>query len=115
MNSNNIFHVFQVKGATPIVKTTPGRPILNITYLRSLVELQPFFNTLCHSSQSDGLVNKQSGKRSKVTVDKLPKSKSAPFLNQFERQFSDLSLQFTSDRQYIEELIECDFLEPLPA
>ncbi|XP_076078008.1 protein DOP1A-like isoform X1 [Mytilus galloprovincialis] len=105
----------RVKGATPIVKTTPGRPILNITYLRSLVELQPFFNTLCHSSQSDGLVNKQSGKRSKVTVDKLPKSKSAPFLNQFERQFSDLSLQFTSDRQYIEELIECDFLEPLPA
>lgn len=112
MNSINIF---QVKGATPIVKTTPGRPILNITYLRSLVELQPFFNTLCHSSQSDGLVNKQSGKRSKVTVDKLPKSKSAPFLNQFERQFSDLSLQFTSDRQYIEELIECDFLELLPA
>ena len=47
-------------------------------------------------------------------MDTIPKSKSAPFLNQLQRQFSDLSLQFTSDRQFIEELIECDFLEPLP-
>ena len=98
------------------MKTAPGRPVLTNTYLRSLVELQPFFNTLCQSNQSDGsiLANNQSGKRSKATMDKIPKSKSAPFLNQLQRQFSDLSLQFTSDRHFIEELIECDFLEPLP-
>ena len=39
-----------------MMRMTPGRPLLTITYLRSLAELQPYFNTLCLANQTDNLM-----------------------------------------------------------
>ncbi|XP_062580439.1 protein dopey-1-like isoform X4 [Saccostrea cucullata] len=114
----------RVGGATPIMKQTQGRPLLTQSYLKSLTELQPFFNTLCHSGASESeytMAGKKSSKQ--VThngVDQghkkgIPKSKSTPAkMDKLQRSDVQLTQQQRSNRQIIEELVERDFLEPCP-
>ncbi|XP_050391433.1 protein dopey-1 isoform X1 [Patella vulgata] len=91
-----------------LLKRIPGRPLLTMTYLRSLVELQPFFNTLCHASQSEKNYQTPGG-----VVNTMPKSQSAPIFDELTASYvhdwqSDLP---KSNRQFIEELVERDFLD----
>ncbi|ESO88953.1 hypothetical protein LOTGIDRAFT_154021 [Lottia gigantea] len=93
-----------------LIKRIPGRPLLSLTYLRSLVELQPFFNTLCHASQIER--NFSSHNHSNNV---MPKSRSAPIFDELSASYvhdwqSDLP---KSNLQFIEELVERDFLDPI--
>lgn len=110
----------------------PGQPLITQTYIRSLSELQPFFNTLCQANQSDAsfTTSSQSGTGTKTSSKRtqkigqtsehgktLPKSKSAPVFDKY-MQNSGEETQLPSPqkgtRQYIEYLLDRDFLEPLP-
>lgn len=118
------FFCWQVGGATPIMKQIPGRPLLTQTHLKSLSELQPFFNTLCHAGPSDGdyVVGKQKpgqyGAQNGVGQGLrkgIPKSKSFPAkIDKCQRTDSQLGAQQKTHRQIIEELVGRDFLEPCP-
>ncbi|XP_069103129.1 protein DOP1A-like isoform X2 [Argopecten irradians] len=116
------------RGAVPVLKQTPGRPLLTQTYLRSLAELQPFFNTLCCSQTENKFVTSKrsdSTKRSSKSGSKphqtaklstMPKSKSTAEIGKTAGVQSDPTLlpNTKNCRQYIEEMLERDFLEPLP-
>ena len=115
---------WQVGGATPVLKQTPGRPLLTQTHLKSLSELQPFFNTLCHAgtSEADYIVgNQRSGKYATQNGlgqghrKGIPKSRSTPAqIDKIQRGDPQLSAQQKSSRQFIEDLVGRDFLEPCP-
>lgn len=106
------------------MKQIPGRPLLTQTHLKSLSELQPFFNTLCHAGPSDGdyVVGKQKagqyGAQNGVGQGHrkgIPKSKSFPAkIDKCQRTDSQLGAQHKTHRQIIEELVGRDFLEPCP-
>ncbi|XP_060070918.1 protein dopey-1-like [Ylistrum balloti] len=120
----------RTRGAMPVLKQTPGRPLLTQTYLRSLNELQPFFNTLCCSQTESKFVStkrsdnasrtNQSGASSKhhqtAKLSAMPKSKSTTEIGKSSGAMSDPPLVSNTKhcRQYIEEMLERDFLEPLP-
>ncbi|KAK3097876.1 hypothetical protein FSP39_014063 [Pinctada imbricata] len=120
----------RVGGTTPLLKQTPGRPLLTQTYIRSLAELQPFFNTLCCASQSEQnmmIANHKPGhpgtKKSKqldpeLMNGNLPKSKSTPAkMDKYAKVSQTESLSSRQDqhyKQYIEDIIERDFLEQCP-
>ncbi|KAJ8315121.1 hypothetical protein KUTeg_007271 [Tegillarca granosa] len=124
---NNKLH-----GDTPLIKSVPGQPLITQTYIRSLSELQPFFNTLCQANQSDAcfITSSQSGAGTKTsskrtqkmgqTLDPgrtIPKSKSAPVFDKYIQnsgEDSQLPSPQKGTRQYIEYLLDRDFLEPLP-
>ena len=124
------------------MKLTPGRPLLTLSHLRTLTELQPFFNTLCLANQTDnflmaaqqlsgdsswnqstGLTNGHSGaagsdqsqSRGSQVGKKMPKSKSMPGFDMTAIPQVDLGmgLQTKGNKQYIEDLLERDFLEPM--
>ena len=124
-----------------MMKMTPGRPLLTLSHLRSLTELQPFFNTLCLANQTDNflmaaqqlggnmpwnqsrnLANGHSGAEESDQSEyrggqggrKMPKSKSVPSFDSAVPQVDlGMGLQTKSNRQYIEDLLERDFLEPM--
>ena len=123
---------FQLQGDVPVMKMTPGRPLLTISHLRSLTELQPFFNTLCLANQTDNLLmaaqqlsgnmpwsqsaegTDQSERRGSQGGRKIPKSKSVPTFDIATPQVDlGIGLQTKSNSLYIEELLERDFLEPM--
>ena len=131
-----------MQGDVPVMKMTQGRPLLTFTYLRSLTELQPFFNTLCLANQTDnlllatqhiganlsskqchGLTNGHAGLRPEDHLDRvvgnrrpLPKSRSAPAMDVYSvsQAGSTLNVNAETDREYVEEIIKRDFLEPMP-
>lgn len=106
------------------MKQIPGRPLLTQTHLKSLSELQPFFNTLCHAGPSDGdyVVGKQKAGQYGVQNGVgqghrkgIPKSKSFPAkIDNCQRTDGQLGAQQKTHRQFIEELVGRDFLEPCP-
>ena len=125
-----------------MMKLTPGRPLLTLSHLRSLTELQPFFNTLCLANQTDNLLmaaqqlggntswnqfqnltnghsgaggSDQSESMGTQGGKKMPKSKSMPGFDMTAIPQVDLGmgLQTKSNKQYIEDLLERDFLEPM--
>ena len=98
---------WQLQNDQPVLKQIPGRPLLTFPVLRSLVELQPFFNTYS-CFQSDN-VFVTSGENRRMT-----KSKSTPvgMASASASNFSvDLGPPSKSNRQFIEELVKQDFLE----
>ncbi|XP_067674328.1 protein dopey-1-like isoform X1 [Haliotis asinina] len=102
----------RLSGNNPILRQVPGRPLLTFTVLRSLVELQPFFNTLCNINQSEADHSRSSQSRSRT----LPKSKSAPVSvleDSTGLPIPELpsTVHPKSNKQFIEELVERDFLE----
>ncbi|XP_021360674.1 protein dopey-1-like isoform X2 [Mizuhopecten yessoensis] len=120
----------RTRGALPVLKQIPGRPLLTQTYLRSLTELQPFFNTLCCSQNESKFVisrrhdnanrTNQSGNSSKqhhqtARLSTMPRSKSTIEIGKSAGALSDPPLLSNTKncRQYIEEMLERDFLEPL--
>lgn len=124
-----------------MLRMTPGRPLLTITYLRSLTELQPFFNTLCLANQTDNLtmaakqlVPSKTGKHTVMTnghpeqhqrpgsyletkdsrAKGLPKSKSTPTFPVVQQNKGDnTGGEMKTNKQVIEEIILKDFLEPM--
>ncbi|XP_076444435.1 protein DOP1A-like isoform X3 [Babylonia areolata] len=105
----------------PILQVTQGRPLLTIGQLRSIAELQPFFNTLClQQSDQPALPARPSRASDPPRVEgsgllqvpsssaPLPKSRSAPEKLE-SRQAQELQLK--SCQQHVEELLERDFLE----
>ncbi|KAL5009879.1 hypothetical protein ScPMuIL_012184 [Solemya velum] len=102
-----------------VLKQVPGRPLLTFTTLRSLSELQPFFNTLCCANQSGDVpdqVGRGQAKLSEPGWRAMPKSKSTPAIDNL--YYGDIDWQTwqhdITDTEYIEELLWRDFLEPLP-
>ncbi|KAL4233674.1 Protein dopey-1 [Mactra antiquata] len=131
----------KMKGDVPMMKIIPGRPLLTFTYLRSLQELQPFFNTLCLANQTDNLLlaARQLGAGQNIRNQSkpmtnghaahtspghtqmkdnsrgIPKSKSTPSLpaSQTTRVETFSQSDTKSNQQYIEEVLMRDFLEPV--
>lgn len=125
----------RIKGDVPILKITPGQPLLTFPYLRSLAELQPFFNTLCLANQTDNLLlaarqlgASTSGKQSAGLTNGHPpniqtsqsqrglqKSKSVPQFSasQTASQDQSASVQIKNNKQFIEDVLKRDFLEPM--
>lgn len=131
----------QVKGDIPMLKIVPGRPLLTLPYLRTLHELQPFFNTLCLANQTDNLLlaarklgtsgsrnqaqvltNGHAGLKTPSQLEStdnigrgMPKSKSTPVfpVNQHSKMDTVSAIDAKSSQQYIEELLMRDFLEPM--
>lgn len=108
-------------GKSAILKHVAGRPLLTFTTLRSLAELQPFFNTLCCANQSGDVhipdqLNRGEAKLGELGRRPMPKSKSTPAIDNL--YYGDIDwqtwLQDKTDTEYIEELLWRDFLEPLP-
>lgn len=127
-----------------MLKMTSGRPLLTFTYLRSLSELQPFFNTLCLANQTDNLmlaakqlVPKTAGNQSMVLTNGhsgpsqrpssgylevkdtsgrgMSKSKSFPSFPSVQQVKTEVSAASESktSKQFIEEVLLRDFLEPM--
>ncbi|XP_070189330.1 protein DOP1A-like isoform X2 [Littorina saxatilis] len=103
----------------PILRITPGRPLLTMGQLRSVADLQPFFNTLClqqseksaatHAKkQSAGQQKAKSASALQVPASGMTKSVSAP--EKLESKLEPETQQKTC-RQFVEELLERDFLE----
>ncbi|XP_060598596.1 protein dopey-1-like isoform X2 [Ruditapes philippinarum] len=130
----------KLQGDIPMMKMVPGRPLLTFTHLRSLQELQPFFNTLCLANQTDNLFRavRQLGASSSHNQSKnltnghgemttslqfetknsigqgIPKSKSVPaFPVSQSPKIEAASSDSKSSQQYIEEVLMRDFLEPM--
>ncbi|XP_041353922.1 protein dopey-1-like isoform X2 [Gigantopelta aegis] len=97
----------RLQNGQPVLKQIPGRPLLTFPVLRSLVELQAFFNTYSYSQAEKAFMT--GGDTRKIT-----KSKSTP-VGMATAASSALSLDIVqpskSNRQFIEELVKQDFLE----
>ncbi|XP_053397950.1 protein dopey-1-like isoform X3 [Mercenaria mercenaria] len=130
----------KLKGDIPMMKMVPGRPLLMFTHLRSLQELQPFFNTLCLANQTDNLLlaarqlgasgsgnqsnaltNGHAGMKTSLQLESkdligrgMPKSKSTPTFPVSQSPKSETALTDNkSSQQFIEEVLMRDFLEPM--
>ncbi|CAH1798847.1 unnamed protein product [Owenia fusiformis] len=100
---------FEMKSNIP--KREPGRPLLNMSSIRSLQELQPFFNALVKTNEKrehSYTPTSQSG-----AIRRPPKSKSLPDFGQYTGD-PLLAEACTNSQQYIEHIIERDFIEMLP-
>lgn len=113
----------RIQGEIPSLREIPGQPLLNMTHIRSLTELQPFFNTLYKQSPEckSGGSPMSSLQSSMLNVPRpsMPKSKSAPEFDYRASINSDFvsssaNLYPMTNRQQIEESVKRDFLEFLP-
>jgi len=102
------------------LKRLPGCPLMSVQHIRSLQDLQPFFNTIAAAVQSGDNLNSASQAELGVVAN-LPKSVSMPeYLSASSLDLSrspwqrNAASSGVSPRQYIEQLIENDFLEQMP-
>ncbi|BFZ25222.1 hypothetical protein BsWGS_28261 [Bradybaena similaris] len=98
-----------------LLKADQGRPLLTLHRLRTLAELQPFFNTLCDWAQ------KQGGQQQKTVAT----ASASPLAQLTLGNQDDMSAStdgtdksrgkraVESNKVFIEKLLEMDFLEPL--
>ncbi|PVD28894.1 hypothetical protein C0Q70_11489 [Pomacea canaliculata] len=98
---------------TPILRVVEGRPLLTVGVLRSLAELQPFFNTLClcQSEKSASLKPAAPSITAGLQVPSVGLSKSQSAPECLESRSIDQPPK--TCRQHVEELLERDFLEPV--
>lgn len=124
-----------------MMKMVHGRPLLTFTHLKSLKELQPFFNTLCLANQTDNLLlaarqlgasgtrnqsnvltNGHAGVKTPSQLETkdligrgMSKSKSTPAfpVSQSSKTENPLPSDSKSSQQFIEEVLMRDFLEPM--
>lgn len=104
----------QVPRDCGVLQKLPGSPLLSMSYLRSLVELQPFFNTLATLQEQETTHKKKTTHLDLSGA--LSKSRSVPEFSQLSRAPEVLyPTQYRSVHQLIEASVEKDFLEFLPA
>ncbi|GAB1600861.1 protein dopey-1-like isoform X3 [Argonauta hians] len=111
----------RIQGETSSLKVIEGQPLLHMSHIRSLMELQPFFNTLYQESKGSKSNSPSSLTPSKTLLAPksfIPKSRSAP---EFDCQnllnselFPSSSLYPLNNQQVIEESLKKDFLEFFP-
>ena len=111
-----------------MIQRTPGRPLLRVQHIRTIQDLHGFFNTIATTAQSGesfttpGKGDKDTGSTQQPSRGGVPKSRSAPdvrAMNDFEVSVSTVLNSHRdgkqlSSRQYIEEMLEADFLEQMP-
>ena len=116
-------------GTAPVIERVSGRPILTSPHLRAVQDLHGFFSAIIsHPESSNGhfAVSVQAPCSDNLEVpdhsSAMPKSKSAPEFRNLNLD-SDLRSSGSSlsgfgttrtARQYIEYMVETDFLEPMP-
>ena len=97
------------------MKTVGGRPRLTLHRLRSLAELQSFFHTVCHIGQSQGRGIRSHSLTPGSWQDRRVKAagasgQSSKGSSNYEVDDEERVKNMT-DREYIEHLIQLDFLE----
>ena len=107
--------VFQLKKVGQPMKTVGGRPRLTLHRLRSLAELQSFFHTVCHIGQSQGRGIRSHSLTPGSWQDRRVKAagasgQSSKGSSNYEVDDEERVKNMT-DREYIEHLIQLDFLE----
>lgn len=99
----------------PVLRVTQGRPLLTMGHLRSIAELQPFFNTICLQQSEKSTTSQpkaQAVSGLQVPSAGMTKSQSAP--DKLEARQAQTETQPKTCHQYVEELLERDFLETVP-
>ncbi|XP_059152409.1 protein dopey-1-like [Physella acuta] len=91
----------KVEKEPKLIKSDLGRPLLTLPQLRSLTELQSFFYTLCHSTEIHHSSHKPAPREVRSTTDR--------FLGHVKSKAEENAMP---NREYIEHLLEYDFLEP---
>ncbi|XP_012945131.1 protein dopey-1 [Aplysia californica] len=105
----------KLKKPASLLKSEPGRPLLTLHRLRSLAELQSFFHTVCHitehGSQGTSMTAPRSDRKVKATLSSGAAAAAASSRAAAEGGDEE-RVAAMSDREYIEHLLEIDFLEP---
>ena len=110
-----------MKKPAKILKSEPGRPLLTLHRLRSLAELQSFFQTVCNMTEHGARYSLSTTTSAAPWFDRKVKavnasgassSRAALIESDDAGKVGDKGSNL-SDREYIEHLLEIDFLEPL--
>ncbi|XP_070567212.1 protein DOP1A-like [Ptychodera flava] len=107
-----------------LIKSIPGRPLLTMYSIKSIGQLQQFFNTLCHIHQLGGSLASLSLSQSSTALQEsqqLSQSQDRPYRHIRRDSITSVtskaddheSRSSTSPMQFIERMIERDFLDPL--
>ena len=99
----------------PLLPYTLGRPLLTISYIKSINDLHPFFHTVATLAQSGESLLPAT--RKEHVESRMAKSFSAPDIQQLDSitMVTNHRLQRAKTAELeIEQIIEWDFLEPLP-
>ena len=98
----------------PLLPYTVGRPLLTISHIKSINDLHPFFHTVATLAQSGESLLPAT--RKERISSKMSKSLSVPDMQQMDITMvanHRLHRAKTAELE-IEQIIEWDFLEPLP-
>eukprot|EP00106_Octopus_bimaculoides_P015488 XP_014782930.1 PREDICTED: protein dopey-1-like [Octopus bimaculoides] len=111
----------RIQGEPSSLKVVQGQPLLNMSHIRSLMELQPFFNALYQESKGSKSTSSSSLIPSETLLTPrsfIPKSRSAPEFDYRTTVNSEIlpSSNFCplNNQQVIEEYVKKDFLEFFP-
>ncbi|XP_029636600.1 protein dopey-1 isoform X3 [Octopus sinensis] len=111
----------RIQGEPSSLKVVQGQPLLNMSHIRSLMELQPFFNALYQESKGSKSTSPSSLIPSETLLTPrsfIPKSRSAPEFDYRTTVNSEIlpSSNFCplNNQQVIEEYVKKDFLEFFP-
>ncbi|XP_074662898.1 protein DOP1A-like [Tubulanus polymorphus] len=99
----------------PRMEHLPNYPMITMTEIKSIDELFPFFNTLYHSYHSDSTSIPATTVNQTTCAKTIVKSKSAPDVtNVTSQNQSANNTKGKSWKEYVETLIEYDFIDPVP-
>lgn len=117
-------------GHTAELERTLGRPLLTLSHVRSLRDLHPFFHTVAFTAEmGEALLSPEGGSSGRSTkrgggsgggggIHSVPKSVSTPELRQLESAEGVIAsyrlARIKTAQAEIEQIIEMDFLDPLP-
>lgn len=102
----------KMKKRPNLLTCEPGRPLLTLHHMRSLAELQPFFHTLVVSHAADGALPASTNHKQLQKVKHAPKAVENRHIEAERKKDKDDPTGMTN-RQYIEYLVQTDFLEHL--
>ena len=109
-------------GVGPVLDRVPGRPLLQISHIKSVKDLHGFFHTISvtvQAGESISYTEDPNSLQEDIRYNGMPKSKSAPEFLGSDPALAYMSGQLTqrrlrNPRVFIEQMIEGDFLEPVP-
>lgn len=106
----NLFSLFLKQNNGPLHPSMDrshiGRPYLSMTQIKSIDELLPFFNSLCSQDHSYRTTSTSAA----AAVDSNVKTEKSLLESSLRSEEGGLAL---TDKDYIERLIERDFIVPL--
>jgi hypothetical protein len=106
----------QVEHDPPVINRPTGYPMLTVSSIRTLDDLHGFFNSLYQADLSEKSIPASSQSDLRPSVTAMHKSKSAPDMSEITTNGDDALYETKAKtwKDYVEEIIERDFLDPVP-